>query len=98
MRRGQVVVTGEQAFAAATGCGLAHAVACSLASSASRSAMARSNSGERLAHCSGGKGCDHSTIAGSVRSGGGGEFFPFDQIYKQCIEYNQTAKTFPQQC
>ena len=39
------------------------------ASSASRSAMARSSSGERLAHCSGGRGFDHSTASGAVRSG-----------------------------
>src|SRR5690606_19272868 len=39
------------------------------ANSASRSAIAFSNSGERLAHCAGGKGLDQSTTSGAVRSG-----------------------------
>jgi len=34
-------------------------------------ATARASSGERFAHCAGGRGLDHSTTSGAVRSGGG---------------------------
>src|SRR5690606_39419496 len=53
---------------------IAHAAPRSDISSASRSRMALSSSGERLAHCSGGKGLDHSMTSGAVKSGGGLSF------------------------